>query len=109
MREIQGDRAHHLLLFQQQQSMSRPVPLVYQEGKEILEIAIWYPDRVDETRRKVIYEGLKSNRRIDWISFLQTGDYDERDSVPKEFDGLKPADLGVETLSEFFTFDNLAE
>lgn len=83
-----------------------PVPLVYQEGKKILDIALWYPGRVDEAKRKIIYKGLRGENEMGWVSFLQSGDYEESEGfVPKEFEGLTLKDLGVVRAKEVFCFD----
>lgn len=86
-----------------------PVPLVYQEDREVLGITLWYPERVDEAKREIIAKGLREGgeSRVSWIDFLQSGDYDDnKDFVPKEFAGMTCKDLGVVEVEEFFCFDN---
>jgi hypothetical protein len=91
------------------------VPLVYQEGKEVIAIALWFADRVDEVKRKIIFDGLRGKDKIEWVYFLVFADepqyYDGDLVLPKELEGLKPPDLGVvlcEPRTGFFSVDNCA-
>ncbi len=77
-----------------------PVPIVYQEGEEVLGVSLWFPGRVDEATRTIIFAGLRGDNSSAWAEFLHLGNDDEYASnmdlvLPKELSGLRPKDLGV--------------
>lgn len=90
------------------------VPLVYHENGKALCISLWYPGRVDEAKRKIIFEGLRGENKNGWINFLQCTDAIYEDDVfplftrPKELAGLTGEQLGVVHFErkDIFSFNN---